>query len=278
VRKSSDSGATWNTVSNYNLAAGPFDASAHAITTDSAGNIYAAGQAYDASNISHWIVRKSTDGGTTWNTVNNYQLSNSSEASANAIGIDGGGNIYAAGQAYDSYLVYHWIVRKSTDGGTTWNTVSDYQRYTNFDSVATALGVDAHGNIYAAGYTTNASGIPSWVVRKSSDGGATWTTVNLYSDHANSSAVTALGADSLGNIYVVGYSYDASNTQHWIVRKSANAGGSWTTIDDRQGLSQGQTSSANAIIPCLNQQICVAGQMHDDPTKTSRFHLRILSQ
>jgi hypothetical protein len=277
VRKSTDSGATWATVSDYNLVAA-FSAGATALSVDSSGNIYAAGYAIDASGICHWIVRKSTDSGATWTTVSDFNLIAGQDAHANALTVDSSGNIYAAGNAIGASGVPHWIVRKSTDSGATWTTISDYNLVAGRGASATALSVDSVGNIYAAGYAADASYVTHWIVRKSTDSGATWTTVSDYNLAAGVSATaSALSIDSIGNIYAAGNAIDASSVSHWIVRKSSDSGATWTTIDDKPGLSA-FTATANAIVPCLTQRICVAGIIASDPTKAPSFQVRILSQ
>src|SRR5439155_17629554 len=62
-----------------------------------------------------------------------------------------------------------------------------------------------------------------WYVRRSLDGGATWSTVDAYAG----GQAKGIGADAPGNIYAVG-----ANGSHWIVRKSTNGGASWATVDD----------------------------------------------
>jgi hypothetical protein len=277
VRKSTDGGATWTTVSDYNLVAGR-SAYADALSVDSLGNIYAAGYASEASFAYHWIVRKSTDSGATWTTVSDYNLVAGKNAVATALTVDGSGNIYAAGYASDAFFACHWIMRKSTDSGATWTTVSDYNLVAGQDAIANALTVDSSGSIYAAGNAYDASSVNHWIVRKSTDSGATWTTISDYNLVAGKNAAAyAITVDNSGNIYATGYAIDASSVSHWIVRKSSDSGATWTTIDDKPGLSFG-TATANAIVPCLTQRICVAGMFTSDPTKAPSFHVRILSQ
>jgi hypothetical protein len=61
-----------------------------------------------------------------------------------------------------------------------------------------------------------------WTTCRSLDSGATWTAV----DNGFTGEPSAIGADALGNIYVVG-----TGSNHWIVRKSSNGGSSWSTVD-----------------------------------------------
>jgi hypothetical protein len=55
-----------------------------------------------------------------------------------------------------------------------------------------------------------------------------------------------IGADAHCNIYVVGHAfapYRGSSYGHWLVRKSANGGASWATVDDTQTFSTGDQAA-----------------------------------
>jgi photosystem II stability/assembly factor-like uncharacterized protein len=74
-------------------------------------------------------------------------------------------------------------------------------------------------------------GIACWYVRKSSDSGLNWSTVDLY-QYAAGTPIDATGfaADNSGNIYVSGYS-----NNHWLVRKSTDGGQTWRLVDNLIG-------------------------------------------
>jgi hypothetical protein len=143
---------------------------------------------------------------------------------ADALAVDGAGNIYVTGNIvlgpgsgacatikYNSSGQQQWI--------SLYNDCSPY-----------ALALDGVGNVYVAGmgwvgmfteYATikyNASGVQQWVSFYSGPGSG--------DDHAN-----ALAADGAGNVYVTGYSigsalypdyatikYDSSGEQQWVAR------------------------------------------------------------
>jgi hypothetical protein len=175
------------------------------MTADLAGNVYATGSAYDGSQF--WaVVRESTDGGTTWNTVDKYLLYTPTGAGT-GLGMctDLLGNVYYAANQLDSTGVYHWIVRKSTDHGATWSTVNDFQYVVGFNSLPQMMYVDQLGNIYNCGQANDASGNLHWIVRKSPDNGATWSTVDDFLMSGGTlSYATGVSADTSGNIYVTG--------------------------------------------------------------------------
>jgi len=91
----------------------------------------------------------------------------------------------------------------------------------NFDQV-TALAFDASGNLYAGGAAVNPTG---GGIHKSSDGGATWSTLGLTTN-----SIDAIGFDpnNSANIYAIG------NGQ---VFQSTNTGASWTTLAQAVGVS-----------------------------------------
>jgi hypothetical protein len=233
IKKSSDGGATWSVIDAFsNDDAAPW-CEYWGITSDAAGNLYAAGDdPYSTNGI--WFVRRSLDGGVTWSTVDKLSLSNSD--SARAVATEAAGNVYVVGQAITGTDTLHpsWIVRKSADHGTSWSTVDTF----NPGVGANAWGVLCHptAGVFVTGsgtarisgkgkqYTTQGY----WYVRRSLDGGATWTTVDAYL----SGVARGIGADAAGNIHVVGQA--GYNTTHWIVRKSIDGGASWTTADDFQ--------------------------------------------
>jgi len=171
----------------------------------------------------HWFVRRSIDGGLTWSKVDDF--TGGYRALAHALTTDSAGNVFVVGESGA------WVVRKGTanpDQSMTWSSV---------DTVSGAAeGVFVHptAGIFVAG---NSSG--GWTVRRSLDGGATWTTVDSYAG----SVANGVGADAAGNLYVVGSGQQGIKKivyTHWIVRKSSNGGSTWATVDDFQGPSNGQ--------------------------------------
>src|SRR6266704_6090611 len=73
-----------------------------------------------------------------------------------------------------------------------------------------------------------------WVVRKSADGGATWTTVDTYQLlTAGTQRALGFASDSLGNLYVAGEALASGGVgpNYWIVRENPGGTGSWITVD-----------------------------------------------
>jgi hypothetical protein len=213
VRKSVDHGVNWIEKDLYQYATGK-SAAAVALVADPMGNIFALGYGRDKSGASHWVTRKSSNGGDTWSTVDDVK--NATPLSLHATP---NGALFAVGGT-------PWIVRRSLDAGQTWTTVDN-------PSSGWAHGVtsDNLGNIYVAGREHFTSGKPRnfvsydlWTIRKSSNGGTSWSTTNSFSLAPNSySCARAIGKDAAGNIVVVGYADDESS-EYWTVRTLLSSG------------------------------------------------------
>ena len=103
-----------------------------------------------------------------------------------------------------------------------------------------AIGADSSGSIYVVGSASvpfKSGSRAHWIARKSTDGGNSWTTVDGYQLEAdNSSQARAFVTDANGNLFVAGQGNQGvyggtSSPEHWVVRKSADRGSSWTTVD-----------------------------------------------
>src|SRR6266516_7108956 len=106
----------------------------------------------DGSVAFHWLVRRSTDGGTTWSPVDDFVSGNSS-IQPNGIAVDASGNVFVAGIGdTPSSSQYLWTVRKGV-GGTNFTTV-DQPLALSGGWGASANGIFAHptAGVFAVGY------------------------------------------------------------------------------------------------------------------------------
>jgi hypothetical protein len=123
-----------------------------------------------------------------------------------------------------------------TTRAQTWQTVSDFQygevpNQPGWLSTANAMALDAQGAIYVAGRGTT-NGARHGLVTRSSDQGVTWTLIQDFTYPTNTAMTfTAVGLDARQDIYAVGIAGINAATR-LIVRKSADAGASWTTALD----------------------------------------------
>jgi hypothetical protein len=232
VRKSADGGATWATaldIAAPNAYNGLATIGSPAFAADTAGTIYVSVQ-YRSGNF----VLKSTDAGATW-------------TSGNAGAWVRGMAITPAGLFAAEALGGPWgMVKKSLNGGATWATVDSYTP-AGFNGIGNleALCADWSGNLYVGGFAAitvtsgkgrNATSTTTynWVIRKGTNGGATWTTPVIIPTGGTQYGclLNGLDADPAGNIYAVGLVNGASGYHRWIVEKGANQGASWALVDN----------------------------------------------
>ncbi|HEY6192072.1 MAG TPA: SBBP repeat-containing protein [Bacteroidota bacterium] len=203
-------GGAW--VARYDGPAGGDDRRA-GIAIDSAGNVYVTGSsldtsygyndiatvAYAPSGKQKWVVRDSTG----------FR----SSAEAAGIAADRYGNVYVAGDRYDSTYTFSdfLTVRIDSSGGEHWKALYDGTGHA--DDLASVLKLDRQGNIYVGGESMGPGRTYDYaVVKYRPDGTSDWDA--RHKALANSTdAVRALGLDTAGNVYVSG----TSSSYRWQV-------------------------------------------------------------
>jgi hypothetical protein len=196
--------------------------------------------------------------GQTWQTVDDYQLLPGYDSGAQAMCKDLLGNIYAAGWGFmDLSLDTAGVIKKSSDGGAPWSVID---AFSNGDAAPWCeywgITSDAAGILYVVGNDPySANGI--WFVRRSLNGGETWSTVDKLS-LSNSDSARAVATDAAGNVYVVGQAITGTDTLHpsWIIRKGVDYGTSWSTVDT---FNPGAGASARGVLCHPTAGIFVAG-------------------
>jgi hypothetical protein len=210
---------------------------------------------------SHWIVRKRAKGTDTFTTADDFVADGAAPTSStsapyanipHAITVVAGNlpsaGIYVVGEAQETVrqdtqgkpvFKTYWIVRKSTDGGSTWSTVDDFPGDTSPDfvkSIASRVCADRAGNVYVVGgVKVQRPASLHWIVRKSATGARySWSTDDDYvlSSEVHYGKAISAATDLAGNVYVVGCTDDVGTSNHLqergIIR--SNAGGSWHTV------------------------------------------------
>jgi hypothetical protein len=259
--------ADWFLSDDTNPKPGSYESWVNSLGFDSNGNLYSVGQLWPPGGLPpYWQVRKSSDRGVTWTTVDLYQYPVSSlDVDPTGFTADNAGNIYVVGWA-NSAGIRHWLVRKSTDGGQTWDLVDDT---TGGNLASQGCFVPGVG-LFVVGSQSTALG---WTVRRSLDGGATWTTVDA--PFGSGAGAWSIASDSLGNIYVAGsVSVTTITTKPkatvtysvWTTRKSTDGGNTWSTVD-KFTLAQNASATAHGVGMTAGGGIVVVGQAMDDGGK-----------
>lgn len=208
VRKSTDNGVTWS-----DAYAGPSETPREIVTgvLSNVGTKIFFGITRNSGAVHSML--QSTDSGATWS---NFSLPMPVPNTSQVYGLAKlpNGKLLASSNG-KSYI--------SSDLGTTWTQVDTYASTDFFGALALS-----NTNLFVSGQTSTGH----LLIRKSSDGGANWATSDDYQCPGPQTTFnTSLNSDNIGNIYALGYCYNAGGGTNGYVRKSTDSGNSWTTSD-----------------------------------------------
>ncbi len=200
---------------------------AESITLDETGNVYVTGSSLGSRSMDYATVKYNPSGIQQW--VARYNGPGNSDDYANAVAVDGTGDVYVTGGSWENPGYGFATVKYNSNGVEQWVSWYDYPGF------GTAIVLDQSGNIYVTGsgggsvwqipdYVTikyNPSGVRQWAAQ--------------YNDGDNSyDYATGLAVNASGDVYVTGYSgignmhnhyttvkYNMSGTQMWVARYSA---------------------------------------------------------
>jgi hypothetical protein len=165
VLKSQDGGNTW-AVSDLYIPAGRNPSSyGCGVAVDSTGNLYATGRA-----VNSWVTRRSTDGGTNWNTIDTFQYSTKGFSQGASVSFDYQGNVYVAGRGGAGKLGNYWLVRKLPAGSTSWQNSDVFQRssgsaYPGYGQ-GSILSVSGGHVLMVTGDAFDSSSVQHWITRR----------------------------------------------------------------------------------------------------------------
>jgi len=196
---------------------------AKAIAVDGAGNVYVTGQSEGLGASSDYAtIKYSSAGAEQW--VVRYNGPGNSEDFASAIAVDGSGNVYVTGLSkgsgtdddyatikYNASGVQQWVARYNGPGSST--------------DQATALALDATGNVYVTGRSIGSGTSEDYAtIKYNSSGAQQW--VERYNNAAGGSfdRATALVVDAAGNVYVTGESFDSGTSGDYATIKYNSSG------------------------------------------------------
>jgi hypothetical protein len=258
--------STWLLSDDTNPSSSQDNSVVFGVAVDPQANVYSAGwltppcSSRKSCPGQYWYVRKSSNAGQTWSTVDLFQYAAGQTAVAYGSASDNSGNLFVAGLANDAKRVGHWVVRRTANGGANWVVVDDLPWATpsqmSVMSFVPTVGTFAVGSLYV-------NGVNVWLARRTLDGGQTWASADTYQLISGQEAYArGVSSDSQGNIYVVGYAHNASGIAVWIVRGSGDGGATWTTVDTFSYVAA-KASVAHAIGTDSLGRVVVAGAVQD---------------
>lgn len=201
IKYNSSGDSVW--VSRYKGSGDAGLSQPYALAVDPNGNVYVTGRSDDSSgfgfNFDILTIKYSSSGDSLW--VNRYNGQGNSSDVANAIALDGAGNVYVTGLTVGTTADY-CTIKYNSIGDTQW--VKTYNGPVNGIDVAYSMASDGSDNIYVTGYSAgsgndyatvkyNSSGIQQWVQRYNGPGNGMDQASNLF-------------VDFFGNVYVTGES------------------------------------------------------------------------
>ncbi len=198
------------------------DDAAYDLRLDHMGNVYTGGYTQvDSVNFDLLTIKYDASGGQQW--LASYHGLGSDNATIYELAVDGAQNVYVAGYTngptgnpdfatikYNSAGVEQWVA--------FYNAAADSVDFAN------GIALDASGNVYVTGASTNASGNFDYAtVKYDSLGARQW--VARYNSQANGlDEALDLAVDVAGNVYVTGGSFSAAGQLDFATLKYDNLG------------------------------------------------------
>jgi len=187
------------------------------IAWDTQGRLYVVAAATQSTMQYLLTLRYTPAGDTVWS----RRFVASINGGANAVALDGSGNAYVVGWAYNGNNVDYRMVVYNPNGDTLWTLLWDGSA----GDVATGVALDGSGNIFLTG--TSAQGlIQTWMTLKLNRWGDTlWT--RRYVNGTRDSYAEGLAVDGSGNVYIVGYTSNGSNSDIQVFKRGPNGDSLW---------------------------------------------------
>ncbi|MFQ5713421.1 MAG: SBBP repeat-containing protein [Candidatus Scalinduaceae bacterium] len=219
VKYGTDSTELW--VARYD-GTGKGNDSANAIAVDRNGNVYVTGESVGSgTSWDYATVKYDKDGNQKW--VARYDGTGKGDDFANAIAVDGDGNVYVTGESWggSGTSFDYATVKYNTDGNELWVARYNGLPASNFD-FANAIAVDGDGNVYVTGESWGGSGtsFDYATVKYDKDGNQKW--VARYDGSGLNDEANAIAMDRKGNVYVTGESSGSGNFKDYATVKYAS--------------------------------------------------------
>ena len=202
---------------------------AKALRVDGAGNVYVTGRSVGPdSDDDYATIKYSAAGAEVW--VARYDGPATDNDAAQALALDGAGNVYITGKSTGlSSEEDYATVKYNTDGDEQWVVCYDVLGSNN--DIAKAMAIDASGNVYVTGFsegtgprlTENFSGYDYATIKYDAAGVVQWLAHYDGPAHDYDDA-GAVAVDGAGNVYITGSSYGAGTNADIATIKYNSAG------------------------------------------------------
>lgn len=213
--------AQWTSI--YNGVSGDTD-EVSAIAVDNSGNVFVTGFSKSGSNGKDIVTLKyDPQGQQLWSATYNNSSVNGDDIPT-AIAFDGSGNVIVTGRSLGQGTFLDMItIKYSPDGNEVWS--DRYNGEGNDVDGATAVVVDASGNVIVTGYSVGEISSEDFTTIKYTNGGSRqW--ISKYNDPSgfDIDIATSVALDNSGNIYIAGYSNGAGTSEDIALVKYSSSG------------------------------------------------------
>jgi uncharacterized delta-60 repeat protein len=178
--------------------------SAFAVAVDNSGNVIVTGYSIGGGlSEDYATIKYSSAGVPLW--TNRYDGPGNGDDLANAVAVDGSGNVIVTGYSLGSGSSYDYAtIKYSSDGMPLWT--NRYNGPANREDYAYGVAVDGRGNVIVTGASSTGPYTYDYAtIKYSSAGVPLWT--NRYNGPVNSDDIaTGVALDSSNNVIVTGYS------------------------------------------------------------------------
>jgi hypothetical protein len=232
-----------------------------AIAVDPSGNVVVAGSSIGTNGFYDYATIKYSNAGVPlW--TNRFNGLGNSDDIATALVIDNAGTVFVTGASasasippfnYPSNYDYATVAYSNSGVGLWTNR---YNGPANGDDYATAMALDAAGNVIVTGYSTGSgSGYDYATVKYSGAGVALWT--NRYNGPANGNdQPNALAMDTNSNVFVTGRITAGGSYDYATIKYSSAGVALWTNLYNGPGNG---TDEAKAIATDRQGNVFVTG-------------------
>jgi uncharacterized delta-60 repeat protein len=202
------------------------------IALDSSGKIVVSGLKWNGTDMDIRVVKYDTDGTKLWDTT--FDNGTDGLEVPNGMTTDANGNIYITGIGWSGNSVDYLTIKYNNSGIEQWHHTENPAGGETWNE-ATAVAVDATGNVIVTGYSPNPDGWLNYhTIKYNGEGTKLWEQAYNYAstDPDNPADVTnsvpnAVTTDTDGNIYVTGtfdtflnrigtIKYNAQGQQQWV--------------------------------------------------------------
>ncbi len=186
---------------------------------DNAGSIFVTGYSTSATGIVDYLtIKYDAFGAKLWSS----RYDGDGDDFATAIETDWQGNVYVTGYSLNSWAGYDYLTLKyDSHGNELWS--ARYNSPGNGEDYATALGVDARGNVYVTGYSFGSEIYCDYVtVKYSASGVQQWAAIYDGPENGDDYATALIVAGD--NVYVTGATYDRDEGCDYATIKYSSSG------------------------------------------------------